>query len=115
MKKPYWEILKKLNPNRTIRRFKVMPVSVTVDTTPNENALKFSVDKKLLDSGYKTFNNLEEAKDYPVAKKIFENTEVASVFLMVQGETGFISVTKKAEASWNDLKEKIILDIKAVL
>jgi len=40
---------------------------------------------------------------------------VASVFLMVQGETGFISVTKKTEASWNDLKEKIILDIKAVL
>ena len=51
-----------------------MTVSVTVDTTPNENALKFSVNKKILDSGYKTFNNVEEAKDSPVAKKIFENT-----------------------------------------
>ena len=92
-----------------------MPVSVTVDTTPNENALKFSVNKKILDSGYKTFNNVEEAKDSPVAKKIFENTEVASVFLMVEGDAGFISVTKKPEASWSELKDKIIIGIKAVL
>ena len=92
-----------------------MTVSVTVDTTPNENALKFSVNKKILDSGYKTFNNVEEAKDSPVAKKIFENTEVASVFIMAEGEAGFISVTKKPEANWNDLKDKIIIGIKAVL
>ena len=115
MKKSYWEILRKLNPNRRIRRFEIMTVSVTVDTTPNENALKFSVNKKTLDSGYKTFNNVEEAKDSPVAKKIFENTEVASVFLMVEGEAGFISVTKKPEASWSELKDKIIIGIKAVL
>ena len=48
-----------------------MSVSVTVTKTPNEHALKFSVNKKILDSGYKTFNNMEEAKDVPVAAKIF--------------------------------------------
>jgi len=41
------------------------PISVTVNTTPNEHALKFSVNKKILDSGYKTFNSMEEAKDFP--------------------------------------------------
>ena len=92
-----------------------MAVSVTVDTTPNEHALKFSVNKKILDSGYKTFNSMEEAKDFPVAAKIFENAGVASVFIMAEAEAGFISVTKKTEANWNDLKDKIISGIKAVL
>ena len=47
------------------------PISVTVNTTPNEHALKFSVNKKILDSGYKTFNSMEEAKDFPVASQNF--------------------------------------------
>ena len=71
------------------------PISVTVNTTPNEHALKFSVNKKILDSGYKTFNSMEEAKDFPLAAKIFKNPDVASVFLMAEAEAGFISVTKK--------------------
>ena len=92
-----------------------MSVSVTVTKTPNEHALKFSVNKKILDSGYKTFNNMEEAKDVPVAAKIFENADVASVFIMMETESAFISVTKKTEANWSDLKDKILTSINAVL
>jgi hypothetical protein len=92
-----------------------MSVTVNVTKTPNENALKFSVNKKILESGYKTFNNMEEAKDSPVAAKIFENAEVASVFIMAEVEGGFISVTKKTEANWNDLKDKILASINAAL
>ena len=92
-----------------------MSVSVTVDTTPNEHALKFSVNKKIIDSGYKTFNNMTQAKDFPVAAKIFENADVASVFIMAEAEGVFISVTKKPEANWNDLKDEIVAGIKAVL
>ena len=92
-----------------------MSVSVTVTKTPNEHALKFSVNKKILDSGYKTFNNMEEAKDSPVAAEIFKNADVASIFIMAEVEGGFISVTKKNEANWNDLKDKIIASINAVL
>ena len=91
------------------------PISVTVNTTPNEHALKFSVNKKILDSGYKTFNSMEEAKDFPVAVKIFENADVASIFIMAEADGGFISVTKKTGANWNDLKDEIVAGIKAVL
>ena len=56
----------------SIHPLKNKPISVTVNTTPNEHALKFSVNKKILESGYKTFNSMEEAKDFPVAAKIFE-------------------------------------------
>ena len=56
----------------SIHPLKDKPISVGVNSTPNEHALKFSVNKKILDSGYKTFNSMEEAKDFPVAAKIFE-------------------------------------------
>ena len=92
-----------------------MSVSVTVNTTPNEHALKFSINKKIFDSGHKTFNSMEEAKDFPVAAKIFENSNVASIFIMAEAEGAFISVTKKTEANWNDLKDEIVAGIKAVL
>ena len=92
-----------------------MSVSVTVNTTPNEHALKFSVNKKIFESGYKTFNSIEEAKDFPVAAKIFENSNVASIFIMAEAEGAFLSVTKKTEANWNELKDKIIASINAVL
>ena len=92
-----------------------MSVQVTVDTTPNEHALKFNVNKKILDSGYKTFNSLEDAKDFPVAAKILENEGIASVFVMAEPATAFITVIKKPETEWGDLKNKIVEDIKAVL
>ena len=92
-----------------------MSVSATVTKTPNEHALKFSVNKKILDSGYKNFNSMEEAKDFPVAAKIFENADVASVFIMAEDGGAFISVTKKTGANWNNLKDEIVTGIKAVL
>ena len=58
---------------------------------------------------------MEEAKDVPVAAKIFENADVASVFIMTEMGGAFISVTKKTEANWNNLKDEIIAGIKAVL
>ena len=92
-----------------------MSIQVTIDTTPNEHALKFSLNKKILDSGDKTFNSLEDAKDFPVAAKILENEGIASVFVMAEPATAFITVTKKPETEWGDLKNKIVEDIKAVL
>ena len=56
-----------------------MSIQVTVDTTPNEHALKFSVNQQILDSGYKTFNSLEDAKDFPVAENFFK-TKLWRVF-----------------------------------
>ena len=37
---------------------------------------------------------MEEAKDFPIAAKIFENADMASVFIMTDAEVGFISVKK---------------------
>ena len=78
----------------SIHPLKDKPISVVANSTPNEHALKFSVNKKILESGYKTFNSIEEAKDFPVAVKIFENADVASIFIMAEAEGGYIRYKK---------------------
>ena len=82
--------------------------AVNISTTPNENALKFTLDKDSIASGYKTYNNAEEA-DIPVAKALFAIDGVVSVFLMAD----FITVTKKPEASWKGIQQPAIEAIKA--
>ncbi len=90
-----------------------MTAHVTVSTTPNENALKFEVNKKLLESGYKTFNSAEEAKDFPLAANLFAIDGVVSVFVMAQPGTSFITVTKDPEADWAQMQNQIVACIQA--
>jgi hypothetical protein len=83
--------------------------TVTVSTTPNENALKFTIDKDAIESGYKTFNDADEAAGTQVAEALFKIDGVASVFLMAD----FITVTKKPEVAWDGIQESLIEAIKA--
>ena len=83
--------------------------AVNVSTSPNENALKFTIDKSSIESGYKTFNDADEAEGTPVAKALFQIEGVASVFLMAD----FITVTKKPEVSWDGIQESLIQAIKS--
>ena len=88
-----------------------MTTVVNISSTPNENAMKFTVDQILLASGHKTFNNPEQASESALAKKLFEIEGVASVFLIQD----FITVTKNPEAKWVDIQEKIIEGIKTTI
>ena len=47
--------------------------------------------------------------------QLFENDNIASVFMMAEAEAGFISVTKKSDGNWSELKDKIVASIKATL
>ena len=86
-----------------------MAVEVSVSTTPNENAMKYTLNCNSIESGHKTYANAEVAEDSPVAKALFAIDGVTQVFLMAD----FISVTKKPEAKWSNLEAPIIDAIKA--
>lgn len=86
-----------------------MSVEVNVSTTPNENAMKFTLDCQAIDSGYKTYADSESAGESPVAKALFAIDGVAQVFLMAD----FVTVTKKPESNWSDMQESIITAIKS--
>ncbi|MCF8721291.1 NifU N-terminal domain-containing protein [Nitrospina gracilis] len=74
-----------------------MPVNIQVSTTPNENALKFTLDKPAIDSGHKTYPNADAAAESPVAADLFGIEGVVSVFLMAD----FITVTKRPDVGWD--------------
>lgn len=86
-----------------------MAVNVQVNTTPNEHALKFTIDRPAIESGHKTFANAEAAEESPVAKALFGLEGVASVFLMAD----FITVTKKPETNWDNLQSAAVEAIQA--
>ena len=87
-----------------------MAVEVIVSTTPNENAMKYTLNCNSIESGHKTYANAQTAEDSPVAKALFAIDGVSQVFLMAD----FISVTKKPEASWSNLEASILEVIKSL-
>ena len=86
-----------------------MTVEVSVSTTPNENAMKYTLNCKSIESGHKTYANAEAAEDSPVAKALLAIDGVNQIFLMAD----FISVTKKPEVSWSNLETSILEVIKS--
>ena len=86
-----------------------MAVEVSVSTTPNENAMKYTLNCNSIESGHKTYANAEAAEDSPVAKALFAIDGVSQVFLMAD----FISVTKKPGANWGNLEAPILDAIKS--
>ncbi|MFQ5482851.1 MAG: NifU N-terminal domain-containing protein [Nitrospinaceae bacterium] len=76
---------------------------VLVESTPNENALKYTVvGKQVLDKGHKTYSSPEDAGESPIATTLFQIDGVTSVFMMAD----FITVTKQPEAKWDEIQGK---------
>ena len=74
--------------------------NVRFQPTPNPNAGKFTVNRKVVDGkASRSFYNAEDAADHPVASALFELEGVASVFMV----DDFITVTKSPEADWQTL------------
>ncbi len=86
-----------------------MAVEVNVSTTPNEHAMKYTLNCNAIESGYKTFKNAPEAEDCQVAKALFAIDGVEQVFLMAD----FVTVNKKADAKWSDMETAVLEAIQA--
>jgi len=82
---------------------------VSVVTTPNPDALKFTVDVDLLKEGSRSFTSVTAAKKDELAAPLFELEGVSSVFYMAN----FITINKKIEISWNGLEPDVLKVLKA--
>jgi scaffold Nfu/NifU family protein len=85
-----------------------MAVEVTVSTTPNEHAMKYTLNCNAVESGYKTYKNSGDAEGCKVAKALFTIAGVEQVFLMAD----FVTVNKKADAKWSDMETAVLEAIK---
>lgn len=79
-------------------------LSIKTISTPNENALKFQVDKSLLNSGNKSSIQFSKSSNNynssPLAKEIFDNVnDVESLMI----GSNFITVNKNEFSHWNQV------------
>lgn len=73
------------------------------EETPNPSVIKFVSDNKLIE-GFLDLKSKEEAKDVPLAKKIFEELDfVKEIFI----NDNFISITKTKNIESKDVIEKV--------
>ena len=80
------------------------PMFIQVDVTPNPSTLKFLPGKEVLSSGTVEFLSKGDAKNSPLALKLFSVKGVERVFLA----TDFISIKKSDSENWEVLKPLIL-------
>ena len=73
-----------------------------VQPTPNPNALKFVLDRPVVE-GPLSFFDAKAAAEHPLACKLFEVPGVSSLLLL--GD--FITVNKRPEAKWAEISAKV--------
>lgn len=85
---------------------------VTVQGTPNPNAAKFTVDRKLVQGAESlSYSDREAAADDPLASRLLGLAGVESLLIAED----FVTVNKAASASWDSLVPEIERIIKEVL
>ncbi len=79
-------------------------IKIHTEGTPNPNALKFVIDKTIIEKGSYSFSSKEKAKDSPLALKLFEIKNVEEVFF----GKDFITLSKSTGSAWELIYDKAI-------
>ena len=74
-------------------------VAIDIQPTPNLNALKFVVNRRLTEGRSQTFRSPEEAAAHPLAAQLFAISGVVQVFLL----NDFVTVTRDPGAAWEEI------------
>jgi len=74
-------------------------IEVYAESTPNPAAMKFVVNKILLNEGVVEFFKKEDAVNCPLAFQLFDFTGVKAVFIT----SNFITITKTNDIDWYDI------------
>jgi scaffold Nfu/NifU family protein len=74
-------------------------VAIDIQPTPNVNALKFVVNRRMTEGRSQTFRSREEAATHPLAARLFAISGVVQVFLL----NDFVTVTRDPNAAWDEI------------
>jgi len=85
------------------------PLSISVQPTPNVNALKFVLDRRLTEGRSRTFRSPEEASGEPLAQALLALPGVVQVFFL----NDFITVTRAPDVPWEQLADRVEETIQA--
>lgn len=82
-------------------------VKIYTEGTPNPNALKFVLDRNILEKDSLNFSNEKQAVNSPLAMRLFEVGSVVEVFV----GKNFITVSKNSTSSWDDMYDSLVKKI----
>ncbi len=77
-------------------------ISLRIEKTTTDSIIKFTADTVLISGSYQ-FNNIDEAKNSPLAQQLFHLPFVKQVLI----SANFIAVKKFDIVEWNDVQEKL--------
>ncbi len=84
-------------------------MEVIPESTPNPNAVKFTLDRPSTEGGATTVREGTDPSESPLGTRIFALEGVTNVFLV----SNFVSVTKDASTDWQELAPQVIAQIEA--
>ncbi|MDH5535606.1 MAG: NifU family protein, partial [Betaproteobacteria bacterium] len=85
-----------------------MPKIAEIEGTPNPNAMKFILREPLTWGITRSYDNAEQAKNDPLAARLFDIEHVANVFYVDH----WITVTQDGNADWQDLLRRLAVPIR---
>jgi Fe-S cluster biogenesis protein NfuA len=83
--------------------------SITIQSTNNDTILKFVSTQILINGGSYEYNNIDEAKNSPLAQQLFYLPFVKKVFITAN----FIAIQRFDIVSWEDVQEEVREQIEA--
>ena len=86
-------------------------ISVSIQETTNNTIIKFVSTSILINGGSYEFNNIDEAKNSPLAQQLFYLPFVKKVFITAN----FIAIQRYDIVEWNDVQEEVRTQIEAYL
>jgi len=84
-------------------------VYITANPTPNPDALKFIVDRQLVDGDPVSYNEASEAKGSPLAERLFSLGGVRQLFAF----QNFVTITKDTDRAWQEFAREIGAELRA--
>ena len=85
--------------------------TITIQSTNNDNILKFVSTQILINGGSYEFNNIDDAKNSPLAQQLFYLPFVKKVFITAN----FIAIQRFDIVEWSDVQEEVREQIEAYL
>ena len=84
---------------------------ITIQSTNNKNILKFVSTQILINGGSYEYNNIDDAKNSPLAQQLFYLPFVKKVFITAN----FIAIQRFDIVEWSDVQEEVREQIEAYL
>ncbi|CAM1370742.1 conserved hypothetical protein [Tenacibaculum litoreum] len=86
-------------------------IKINIQETNNETILKFVSNKILVNGGSYEYNNIDEAKNSPLAQQLFYLPFVKKVLVTAN----FIAIQRYDIVEWNDVEEEVREQIEAYI